>query len=51
MSNHMPIQVWNEIAYPFPNFNDCTIKVWEWIINFIRSLLDIIHAGIKVNPC
>ena len=22
-------KVWNEITYPFPNFNRATIEVWE----------------------
>ena len=29
----MPIKVWDEITYPFPNFSGCTVKVWEWIFN------------------
>ena len=28
-----------EIIYPLPNFNGCTIEVWEWIGNFIPHLL------------
>ena len=27
----MPSEVWSEITYPFPNFNGCSIEVWEWI--------------------
>ena len=27
--------VWDEITYPFPNFNDTAVEVWEWISNFI----------------
>ena len=27
--------MWDEITYPFPNFNSCTVEVWEWISNFI----------------
>ena len=27
--------VWDEITHPFPNFNGCTVEVWEWISNFI----------------
>ena len=27
ISNHMHSQVWDEITYPFPNFNDATIDV------------------------
>ena len=23
------------VTYPFPNFNGCTIQIWEWISNFI----------------
>ena len=30
--------VWGEITYPFPNYNSCTIKVWEWIDNFITHI-------------
>ena len=33
--NHMPGKVWDEVTYPFPNFNGCTVEVWEWISNFI----------------
>ena len=33
ISNHTPSKVCNEITYPFPNFNGCTIEVWEWISN------------------
>ena len=28
-------QVWNDIEYPFPNFNGCIIEVYKWISNFI----------------
>ena len=34
ISNHMPSKVWGEITYPFPNFNGCTVEVWEWINHF-----------------
>ena len=27
-------KVWNKITYTFPNFNSCTVEVWEWISNF-----------------
>ena len=27
--------MWDEITYPFPNFNGATVKVWEWITNLI----------------
>ena len=28
-------KMWDEITYPFPNFNGCTVEVWEWISNII----------------
>ena len=30
ISNHIPSEMWGEITYPFPNFNE----VWEWVSNF-----------------
>ena len=39
ISNHMPSKMWDEITYPFPNFNSCTVEVWEWISNFIPRLI------------
>ena len=29
MINQVPNKVWDEIIYPFPNFNCCTAEVWE----------------------
>ena len=26
--------MWDEITYPFPNFNGGTVEVREWISNF-----------------
>ena len=34
ISNHMPDKVWDEITYPFSNFNCAAVEVWEWISNF-----------------
>ena len=31
----MPSKVWDEITYPFPNFNGFTIEVSEWTSNII----------------
>ena len=36
--NHMHYKVWDEITDPFPNFNNATVKVWEWVSNFIPNL-------------
>ena len=51
-SNHLLSNMWDKITYPFPNFNGCTVEIWEWISNFIpQFMMDVImHAGIKVNP-
>ena len=39
----MPSKVWDEITYPFPNFNRSTIEVFEWISNFIpHFIMDVI---------
>ena len=47
ISNHMPSKVWDEATYTFPNFNGCTVNVWEWISNFIlRFMMDLI-----IYPC
>ena len=35
--------MWDEITYPFPNVNDATVEVWEWISNFIlHFIMDVI---------
>ena len=39
--------MWDNITYPFPNFNGCTAEVYECIGNFISDfLMDVI-----TNPC
>ena len=35
ISNYIHNNVWDEMTYPFWNFYDCTVEVWEWISNFI----------------
>ena len=35
----MPNRVWDEITFPFPNFNGSTVEVWEWISNFIPHFI------------
>ena len=54
ISNHMLSEVWDKIAYPFPNFNRVTLEVWEWISDFIPHLIkDVItySCWININPC
>ena len=33
--NQIHYKVWDEITYPFSNFNSCTVEVWEWVSYFI----------------
>ena len=40
MDNHMSCKVWDEITYPVPNFNGCTVEVWKWISNFISHFIN-----------
>ena len=35
ITNYIHYNVWEEITYPFPNFNGYTVEAWEWISNFI----------------
>ena len=28
--------MWDKITYPFPNFNDATVVVWERVSKFIK---------------
>ena len=39
ISNYIHFKMWGEIAYPFPNFNGCTVEVWEWKSNFIPNFI------------
>ena len=36
ISNYIHYKVWNDITYPFPNFDDATVEFWEQISNFIH---------------
>ena len=35
ISNYNHYNLWDEIIYPFPNFNGATVEFWEWVSNFI----------------
>ena len=37
--NHMHCKVWDEITFPFPNFNGFTVEVWKWISNMIPHFM------------
>ena len=30
--------MWDEVTYQFPNFNSCTVEIWEWINNLIPHI-------------
>ena len=34
ISNYIHYEMWNEITYPLPNFNGCTVEVWELVSSF-----------------
>ena len=41
-----------EITYPFPNFNGCTVEVWEWILihpTFYNGFYYLSMLGFKLN--
>ena len=40
-------RVWYEIIYPFPNFNGCTVEIWEYISFFIPYLIN----DVITYPC
>ena len=57
--NHIPNKVWDEIIYPSPNFNGCSVEVWELVINFFPHFTDylsmltfkLIHVDKRGSRC
>ena len=47
----MRVKVWDEMTYPFPNFNCAAVEVWEWISHVNIIIYVITYGGIKVDPC
>ena len=46
-NNYTHYNVWDNITYPFLNFNGVTVEVKEWINNFIPTFaMDVI-----IYPC
>ena len=43
-------KVWDEITYPFPNFNNATIWVRVWICNSIPHFCMRVHNGMVICP-
>ena len=53
-SNYIYHKVWNEIIYPFPNFNIQLLKFGNGKVissYILLSMYLFIHAGIKVDSC
>ena len=43
ISNNIHYEVWDEITYPFLNFNSAAIDIWERMNNFIpHFIMDVI---------
>ena len=38
INDYINYMIWDEIIYPFPNFNGATVEVWECISNIIPHL-------------
>ena len=36
---HIHYRMWDEIIFPFPNFNGSAVEVWEWIKYFIPHFI------------
>ena len=47
ISNYIQYNMWDEITYPFPNFNGATVEVWEWISDFIPHF----NGRVIMYPC
>ena len=43
-------KMWDETAYPFPNFNGVTVEVWEWISNFILHIIMDVIIYVIIYP-
>ena len=48
ISNYTHYKVWDEITYPFTNFNGSTVEFWKWIRSFIPHLT---HWGRVTHIC
>ena len=38
--------MWNEVTYPSPSVNGCTVEVWEWMsISIPHIMMDLITGN------
>ena len=53
VNNYTHYKMWEDITFLFPNFNGCTVEVWEWISNFISHFTEHVITypclGLKLN--
>ena len=47
ISNYIYHEIWDEITYPFPNFNGTTVEIWIWISSFTPHIL----GHVITYPC
>ena len=47
IGSYIHYKAWNEIIYPFSNFNGAAIEVWEWMNNFISHF----SGHVITYPC
>ena len=54
INNYIHYKVWDEMTYPFPNFNGCTVEILDRISNltphFTGLAITYIHAVTKAHP-
>ena len=51
MNDYIHYKLWDEITYPFPNFNGTNVVVCEWTSNLIphMGIWLLIHAGTSLQ--
>ena len=49
ISNYIHFKMWDEITYPFPNFNCAAIELWEWLSNFIPHFTGHVISVLKAD--
>ena len=42
-------KMWDQIIYPFPNFNGCTVDVWESEFKVISSHMLFSHMWLHIH--
>ena len=52
-TKHADYKMWDQIIYPYQNFDDATFEVWTWISNFIPHCSGhrLSMLGLKLNQC